>query len=291
MIDVWRSFAILNRLFPRPADEPAVRPSIDGRPPHVPDGVRVYAIGDVHGRADLLRHVRERISEDLAARPVDGAAVVVHVGDYVDRGFDSRAVLDLLIDAPLAGVESVHLLGNHDAWMIGFLDDPEGIGPPWLRFGGDATIYSYGVRTASPPVTPEDLVHLRDAFAERLPAAHLAFLRSLPLTHRQGDYLFVHAGLRPGTPIEAQKADDLLWIRQPFLDYGGDHGCIVVHGHTVENAPVVRHNRIGIDTGACWTGHLTCLVLEGEAFHFLGDEGDDRDRGDDGDAPESGMRG
>jgi serine/threonine protein phosphatase 1 len=238
--------------------------------------VRVYAIGDVHGRADLLVQLRERIRADLAEAPP--TRLLVHVGDYVDRGFESRKVLDLLIERPLAGVENQHLLGNHDAWLLGFLDEPASVGAAWLRFGGDATLLSYDVRLNGPAESEEDLAALAARLRARLPAAHRRFLEGLRLRLEFGDYLFVHAGIRPGVPLALQKPDDLLWIREPFLSDRRDHGMVVVHGHTVQAQPVVRANRIGIDTGACWTGRLTCLVLEGEGHRFLAvpDSGGDR---------------
>lgn len=259
---------MLRRLFQRRATETAARPEIAGRPPEVPAGTRLYAIGDVHGRLDLLQEIETLIEEDLAAarRPVH--AVLVLLGDYVDRGFDSRRVLDHLIDSPLRRLPRVLLLGNHDLWLREFLAGAP-VGESWLEFGGDATLASYGVGLDRALPEPERLAAARAALLERIPEAHRRLLDSLEPAFSFGDYFLCHAGVRPGVPLEAQSETDLLWIREPFLSYTGEFGKIVVHGHTVSETPVVRRNRIGIDTGACWTGRLTCLVLEGDAYRFL----------------------
>jgi len=230
-----------------------------------PAGSRVYAIGDIHGRADLLAALHRMICDDAAARPV-ARHVVVYVGDYIDRGPDSRAVIDLLLDAPLAGFESVHLLGNHEAFLLEFLDDA-GAGPDWLFNGGAETLASYGVESPWPFGDPPD--RMQAEFRRRLPARHLTFLRDLRLSHVEGGYLFVHAGVRPGVPLDRQERHDLLWIRDEFLDSGADLGKVVVHGHSIADEPERRRNRIGIDTGAYMTGRLTCLVLEGADRRFL----------------------
>jgi serine/threonine protein phosphatase 1 len=247
---------------------PARPPSVGGKPARLPEGLRLYAVGDIHGRADLLVRLYELIAEDAAHAPPGTELVLVYVGDYVDRGLESAKVLDRLIERPLAGFRTIHLLGNHDAWLLAFLDDVE-VGPAWLRFGGDTTLLSYGLRPMPPADDEAQLEQLQKGLRECLPAAHRAFLESLPLSFELGDYLFVHAGVRPGVPLERQEPQDLLWIREPFLSFGGDLGRVVVHGHTVQPEPVLRANRIGIDIGACWTGRLCCLVLEGETQRFL----------------------
>lgn len=233
----------------------------------VPEGLRIYAIGDIHGRVDLLRQMHEMIGADLAAAPI-ARAQVVYLGDYIDRGLESRQVVDLLLDEPLAGVERVHLMGNHEEVLLQFLEDP-GVGPNWFFFGGDATLYSYRVPGASPAIPADRLANVQEQFRNVLPARHLAFYQSLGAMHQAGDYLFVHAGIRPGVPLAAQSPADLFWIRNEFLDSTADLGAIVVHGHTIMPEPVVRPNRIGIDTGAYASGRLTCLALEGESRRFL----------------------
>lgn len=194
--------------------------------------------------------------------------VIVYLGDYVDRGQDSRAVIDLLRDEPLHGFEHVYLKGNHEEGLLHFLEDAQ-YGPPWFAYGGEATLYSYGVR---PPRLFTDAAGLQRAqseFAQKLPPEHLDFLTHLKLMHIEDDYLFVHAGLRPGVPLAQQNPQDLLWIRDEFLYSDEEFGKIVVHGHSITETPTIRHNRIGIDTGAFAGGRLTCLVLEGTRRTFL----------------------
>ena len=263
---------MLRSLFRRPPEIQPSDPSIEGRPAQVPPGVCVYAVGDIHGRADLLFHMHQLIIEDANLLTPGTDRLVIYVGDYVDRGLESRQVVDLLLHQRLEGFHPVHLLGNHDAWLLSFLIDAK-IGATWLRYGGDATLHSYGVRLR-PPV--DDLLYYEELQAElreRLPRRHIEFLEELELSYETGDYLFVHAGVRPSVPLDRQTADDLLWIREPFLSSRRDLGKVVVHGHTVEAEPAVRHNRIGIDTGACWTGCLTCLVLEERGYRFLNTAG------------------
>ncbi len=233
----------------------------------VPEGTRVYVVGDIHGCADLLEKLHGQILEDAKAF-VSGRTVVVYLGDYVDRGLQSRAVIDLLLDAPLAGFEAVHLKGNHEQLLLQFRADAS-IGLDWLSNGGGATLYSYKVGRTGTWSSDEGLRRLQADFRANLPERHLQFFRSLGLSHVEGDYLFVHAGVKPGVPLEQQKEYDLLWIREEFLDAQADYGRVVVHGHTIAPGPEVKANRIGIDTGAFASGKLTCLVLEGEARTFL----------------------
>ncbi|WP_167767004.1 metallophosphoesterase [Jannaschia formosa] len=216
----------------------------------------IYAVGDVHGRDDLLGELHGIIRDHHAARQDGREGLVVHVGDYVDRGPASAAVLDRVM-AGVAGMESVCLMGNHEAMMLACTRtwdwQPWEV---WRSNGGDATLDSLGVEVRFRQYDPE-------ALCVALGPARLAWLRALPLSHIEGDYLFVHAGIAPGVPLEAQEARDLLWIRDRFLDSDADHGRIVVHGHTPGEAPVVRPNRIGLDTGAPVRGVLTAAVLDG----------------------------
>jgi serine/threonine protein phosphatase 1 len=229
--------------------------------PRVPDGTRVYVIGDIHGRLDLLTQLRERIVMD-SGDFTGQRKVVVYLGDYVDRGPRSCEVIDLLVDEPLGGFESVHLKGNHEKFLLDFLDDAS-VWPLWLYNGAGATLSSYGVsRTAGAEGAQAE-------FRARIPERHLEFLRALALSHVEGDYFFVHAGVRPGVALEDQDEADMIWIRDPFLYSDADHGKIVVHGHSIARQPEVGANRIGIDTGAYATGKLTCLVLEGQRRAFL----------------------
>ena len=235
--------------------------------PRVPEGTRVYAIGDIHGRLDLLERMHDLIVSD--ARDFSGSRkVVVYLGDYVDRGLDSREVVELLIHSPLDGFVPVYLKGNHEQALLDFLDGSM-LFLDWMAYGGDATIYSYGVGLKGSRITLESHDEILEKFHANLPGHHADFYRSLSLTHSEGDYLFAHAGVRPGVALAEQTETDILWIRNEFLDWDEDFGKVVVHGHSITSAPDVRHNRIGIDTGAYATGQLSCLVLEGEGRDFL----------------------
>lgn len=264
-----RRSALFGRLIQRPQSDTKAETRGDRRLPRVPDGVRVYVIGDIHGRLDLLSEIEERIVDDLASAPRMVDPFVVYLGDYVDRGMDSRGVLQRLIDNPmLAGVPRVLLAGNHDWWLSEFLRG-QPVGASWIQFGGDATLASYGVRLDITLPEPQRLAVAHKQLLERLPAAHRELLETLELSWSCGDYYFCHAGIRPGVPLDRQSPEDLLWIREPFLSWRGDPGKVVVHGHTITEEPVVRPNRIGIDTGAYLTGRLTCLVLEGTDWRFF----------------------
>ncbi len=231
----------------------------------IPDGVRLYAIGDIHGRADLLDVLHGLIARDAEQAP-GRRKVVVYIGDYVDRSPDSFAVVEGLIRRPLAGFESVHLKGNHEDFLLSFIGDAA-VGEAWLMNGGGATLASYGVEIGG--VGTDTLERVRLDLIRTLPPAHLDFYRGLALWHAAGDYLFVHAGIRPGVDFGDQEDDDLMWIRGEFLDSDADFGRVVVHGHSIRPEPDVRPNRIGIDTGAHYTGRLTCLVLDAETRRFL----------------------
>ena len=236
--------------------------------PAVPAGSRIYAIGDVHGRLDLLTRLHALIAADAAGASAH-RRVVVYLGDYIDRGPDSRGVIELLLRRPLSGFECVHLLGNHEDYLLQFLERAD-VGPHWCAYGGFETLASYGIRLLSSfAARLADFETARRALAETIPPAHVAFLRNLKLTHAEGGYLFVHAGIRPGVALADQQTDDLLWIRDEFLDSTDDFGVCVVHGHTIVEAPDQRANRIAIDTGAFATGRLTAVVLDGTARRFI----------------------
>jgi len=237
--------------------------------PRVPAGERVYAIGDVHGRLDLLKRLLGRIRED-AAQAKSLRKSLVYLGDYVDRGPESKGVIDLLLSRPMkdAGFEEIPLMGNHEDILLQFLADVR-VGPHWFAYGGMATLESYGVRPPRLMAAEEDLVRAQRELAAKIPLAHLEFLRRMKLKHEEGDYLFVHAGLRPGVALDQQIGQDLMWIRDEFLQSNADFGKLVVHGHTIAEEPQVKANRIGIDTGAYATGVLTALVLEGNERRFL----------------------
>jgi serine/threonine protein phosphatase 1 len=230
------------------------------REARVPDGLRIYAIGDIHGRVDLLRILHHLIANDKGERPND--RLVIYLGDYVDRGLDSRGVIDFFLDEHPRDLPFIALKGNHEEMMLRFLDDIS-VGPGWLEYGGAETLLSYGVSLSGPISEERTLIEVQRRLLENVPSRHIDFMLGSRLYHVAGDYLFVHAGIRPGKPLEAQVADDMLWIRGDFLRSGDDHGYVVVHGHSIKLKVDFRPNRIGIDTGAYATGVLTCLVLEG----------------------------
>jgi serine/threonine protein phosphatase 1 len=231
-----------------------------------PSGSRLYVVGDIHGRLDLLLRLYEGIVEDARKEPA-GDRRVFYLGDYIDRGPSSREVLEFLMDRDRERLPAIHLRGNHEAMLLQFLEDSS-IGPEWLAYGGLATLMSYGVNLKEGE-TDQKWAAAQQALVENLPNSHKEFLRSLPTHASAGDYFFVHAGVRPGIPLDRQADSDLIWIRGEFLSSDDFHGQIVVHGHSYRTEPDVRPNRIGIDTGAYATGRLTCLVLEGRSMRFL----------------------
>lgn len=229
-------------------------------PARLPPGRRVYAIGDIHGCLDKLVTLHAMIAQDLAARPVE-KPLLLHIGDYVDKGPDSAGVLDRLTAAtpPVPGLAMVNLMGNHERTMLDALAGERASITDWLHTGGREALASWGA-------DPDDPA----GWAARIPARHQEFVRGLKRTHRLGGYLFVHAGIRPGVPLERQTEDDLLRIRGDFLSSERDHGFVVVHGHTpVRHGAEVYGNRINIDTGAVFGRPLTCLVLEERRLAFL----------------------
>lgn len=238
-----------------------------------PAGSAVYAVGDIHGRCDLLEAILQGIREDAEWRKAD-RRVLVYLGDYVSRGLDSRLVVDLVRETSLPGFEVVALKGNHEDLLLRYHDGDAAAGRHWFEYDGLVALAHYGV--AAPDAGARDdqtLEALRLRFRAALPPEHLSFFRGLRASRDEGGYRFVHAGVRPGVALQAQGDDDQMWIRRPFLESPLDHGAVVVHGHSIVAEPEVRHNRIGIDTGAYRSGVLTCLVLEGEARSVLQTEG------------------
>lgn len=233
-------------------------------PRAVPPHHRIYAIGDIHGHRDLLDELLYDIRKDCEG--TQETVVIVFLGDYVDRGPDSKGVIDRLLNLP-AAFQGKFLRGNHDQTLLDFLADPE-VYQSWCDYGADETLTSYGV---TPPRdhSLSTLSQVRDCFAKALPADHLRFFQTLPLSWEIGDYFFAHAGVLPGVALNEQKEADLLWIREEFLSSTEDFGKVVVHGHTPTDSPVKRPNRIGIDTGAYMTGRLTALALDGHSQRFL----------------------
>jgi len=239
---------------------------VEPRRPELPSPYRLYAVGDVHGRDDLLADLLARIEEDSAQRG-PAKCVLVFLGDLIDRGPASAEVVERLRTYKPAATRLVFLAGNHEEVLLRILDGEARLIPDWLRFGGAECLRSYGADPQGLRKLAPDraLAIIRAA----IPPAHVDFLRSFDDTFRAGDYLFVHAGIRPGVPLAEQSAADLRWIREPFLTDCAEHGFLVVHGHTIREAVDERLNRIGIDTGAYRTGVLTALGIEGAERWFI----------------------
>lgn len=234
-------------------------------------GLRVYAIGDIHGRADLLDTLLDAIETDHAGRPPAGR-LLIFLGDYVDRGPASREVVERLLALDPAGVKARFLSGNHEQMLLDFLG-PAHFGERWIRNGGDMALASYGIALQESRELdwsdPREVERLRRAVLDVMPESHLRFYTSLEAAIPLGGYFFVHAGVRPGVPLDRQKPQDLFWIRREFLDSIQDFGAMVVHGHTPAPEPEVLPNRINIDTMAWKTGRLTAVGLEGSKQWFL----------------------
>lgn len=236
-----------------------------------PRGFRAYAVGDIHGRLDLLEALLARIEQDDSRRP-DAATVIVFLGDLIDRGPHSAQVVERLRTYSRAGVRTVFLLGNHEEVMLRVLRGEADLLGDWLRFGGTECIASYGIDPDS--LAQCDPQAALDMVRSAIPDDHVRFIEKFADTARFGDYLFVHAGIRPGVPIADQDQKDLRWIRQPFLDDEREHGFVVVHGHTIGRSVDERSNRICLDTGAYRSGILTALGIEGEERWLLQTDSD-----------------
>ena len=237
-------------------------PGVHFRDAHAPQGMRLYAIGDVHGRLDLLAAMHRAIDAELAR---DGAADwrIIHLGDYVDRGPDAKGILDFLIDKRARDPRIVCLGGNHEQGLLDFLVMPSADGL-FVRFGGAETARSYGVDLMAGSI---GTVHR--ALAAAIPPGHMEFVKNLPLSASFGDFFFCHAGIRPDTPLDRQEAHDLIWIRDEFLSHAGLYDKVIVHGHTPGRAADVRPNRVNLDSYACGTGRLSALAVEGGAKRIL----------------------
>jgi len=250
-------------LFKRLLGVTASRPSIG-------TGTRVFAVGDIHGRLDLLDILLKKIAL-IAKGRAEFRNTLVFLGDYVDRGSDSRGVIERLIHLDLPGWKTVFLRGNHDQAILDFVNDA-GFYRTWRSFGAPETLLSYGVR---PPRFDNDaeFARARDEFAASCPQEHLDFIDNLPYKHVEGDYFFVHAGVRPGLALEEQTSTDMLWIRDEFLQHNRPFAKVIVHGHSPTSKPVMLPNRIGVDTGAHATDCLTAAIFEGESCIFLDTKG------------------
>lgn len=224
-----------------------------------PSNVCLYAVGDVHGRADLLLGLVHQIQAHAESLPPTIRTEVVMLGDYVDRGPQSAQVLDLLVTGFGSRLQVRCLRGNHEALMMAALQDPHcALAERWLANGGVETLASYGLRA--------DQVALLD---QVLPDLHRRFLNGLANSYQRGGYFFAHAGVDPRRPLDQQKEDALIWIREPFLSHRGDYGAVVVHGHTIVERPQALPNRIAVDTGAYRSLRLTCAVLQGGHVRFM----------------------
>lgn len=246
---------MLNRLFSRKPKTAAA-----------PDGCRAYAIGDVHGCIDLMKTLLARIeADDRKLAPAQ--TYLVFLGDLVDRGPHSREVIEYLVHTPPSFARSVVIKGNHEEYFLSVLKGEREKVLPWLSYGGYETAESYGISKGwTLNASPDELI---ERLAREVPQAHRQFLEGMADSFRFGDYLFVHAGIRPGLELEEQSSQDLRWIRDGFLEDQRDHGMIVIHGHTIVNEPQQHANRIALDTGAYKTGVLTALGIEGQERWFL----------------------
>ena len=243
----------------------AQRLDVRGRSPSLPAGLRIYAIGDIHGRLDLLNELLSKIDADIALRPTS-KALYVFLGDYIDRGPSSRETIDRLIEHGEKN-ESVFLRGNHEMIAVRCLSD-RNLFDKWMRLGGLETLVSYGIAPGL-LANGRQIVQLQAAFHSALPQSHFQFFRDLQLFYASGDFFFAHAGVKPHVSLSLQKEQDLLWIREEFLTSNEDFGKIVIHGHTPTREIEVQQNRINIDTGAFATGRLTCLVMEDSSLSVI----------------------
>jgi serine/threonine protein phosphatase 1 len=254
-------FAWRKKVEPQPARPPA----------SLQADMRVYAIGDVHGRFDLLQDLIARIEADNAERrPVD--VHVVMLGDLIDRGPQTREIIDFFLNGAPGFAKWHFIMGNHEEMLLKLIDQPDSaLMPQFLRYGGRETFESYG---APQRVLDTPDLYSPDTLPFYVPEEHRLFMRRMDDGFLVGDYFFTHAGIRPGVALDEQEQQDLRWIRKDFLDSEADHGMVVIHGHTVQDEVEIRPNRIGIDTGAYASGKLTAVGLEGTERWFIQTEGE-----------------
>lgn len=262
-MDIFKATAKPNVPSPLPRAEQL---KLSGRRPSVPEDLRIYAVGDIHGRLDLLDRLLASMHADISLRAV-AKPLFVFLGDYIDRGPSSRETIDRLIEHG-ERYECVFLKGNHELIAIKCLSDPS-LFDYWMRLGGMETLTSYGVVAAGSPKNSKRTVELQAAFHDAMPQTHFRFLSDLKTSFACGDFFFAHAGVRPRVKLSDQAESDLLSIRREFLESRQDFGKIVVHGHTPTYEVEVAPNRINIDTGAFATGRLTCLVIEGSSIELI----------------------
>ncbi|HPF22305.1 MAG TPA: metallophosphoesterase family protein [Hyphomonas sp.] len=256
----------------------AEAPVVITRETRAPEGHCIYAIGDIHGRRDLLEKMVVQIEEDARDLPEGTVRTIVFLGDYIDRGLQSRDVIEFMLGDRMNAFERVFLMGNHEEALLRFLNEVS-FGKQWVRYGGAETLYSYGLQPPNTRTSLESHEAMEAAqrawekvwteFRVRLPASHLKFYQSLQHYYVAGDYLFVHAGLRPGAPLENQSVRDMLWIREEFLEAPGQFPQLVVHGHTPAEGVHRDDRRIGLDTGAFISGKLSAVRLFRDEVSFL----------------------
>lgn len=234
----------------------------------IPEGQRLYVIGDIHGCADLLSQKHQAIDADIRANGTNADCSIIYLGDYIDGGPASREVVEMLLKTHSGRPRKITLMGNHERMLLDFLDDPRH-GQQWLDLFGRATLESYGVPAPAGQLGEGQLESLRVSLKRKIPASHVQFFNSLETSYVSGDYAFVHAGIRPGVPLAEQARHDLLWIRDDFLVSRAHHEKVIVHGHTYTRRPRVRARRIALDTGSFFTGRLSCLVLQGKSLRLL----------------------
>lgn len=257
---------MLRWLYRSKSTKTATSPTRDALCFRMPDGVRVYAVGDIHGRAGLLKKMLAAIDADAADHPAS-ETIEIFLGDYIDRGMESNAVLEMLQARPAPGRSRICLLGNHEDTLLRFLEEPKLL-REWGNYGGYATLAAYGIPIPA-SVNIDTSSQIRDQLRKAMPPSHLEFLKNLPLTHQVGDYFFVHAGVYPGKAVSEQSREHLLWIRDIFLKHAGSFGPYVVHGHSPVAAPDVRMNRANVDVSDAASPSLACLVLEGDQRRIL----------------------
>ena len=234
--------------------------------PFLPDGIRLYCIGDIHGRNDLLQKIHEKIEKDVAG--FSGRVVIVYVGDFIDRGMFSREVIEILEGNPFPDFDCIYLRGNHEQTLLDFLQEAS-VGSFWLSYGGQATLVSYGVAVSKILTRREEFVEIQKSLRDKIPQSHLDFFSKTRLSYMVGSYFFVHAGINPKYSLARQQPEDLMWIRDEFVSSSKNREKIIVHGHTVTEEPELLPNRIGIDTGAYASGRLTCLILQGKQQRII----------------------
>lgn len=234
--------------------------------PSLPDGTRIYCIGDIHGCHDLLIKLINRI--ELDARDFPGRIILIYLGDFIDRGSHSKEVINFILNYQHNNFETIYIRGNHEQTLLDFFSD-DSIARIWLSFGGMATLASYGVRVTKIPTKREDFLYLQQQLSDLLPPAHYKFLQDTRFYYSLGSYFFVHAGINPYYSLANQRPEDMMWIRNEFTETKKTFEKIIVHGHTITTQVELLPNRIGIDTGAYMSGILSCLVLEADQKRII----------------------